>query len=231
MAPLGIVHIFAASVFAAALQFHIVTGSPSAERRDWQSGQLTVAPESKHTCEPFYQPYCRCVSSNVNERTHALFPNKREQDAAEAQVEFGDFVSAIKSRCSDKIGGLFCFFYFPYCEMALNSNVIRQAQEFLPCREVCEEVRSECETTFLASGYPWPEFLDCSRDYFKSNASGGCIPVQRDPRQGYDACVRENTTPISPATDEPHSPPTRPTDSGNSVGTRRKYQYSCMHDF
>lgn len=220
MARLGTVYVFAASVFAAALQFHIATSSPTAERRNWYSGQLTVAPESDHTCEPFDQPYCRCF--NPNERTHARFPNRRNQDAADARTEFSDFVNVIKSGCSDKIGGFLCFYYFPFC-LEDDSNRVFQ-QELLPCREVCEEVREDCKEVFVSHGYPWPEFLDCSRDYFKPNTSGECIPVGSDPRQGYNTCVRENATPTDTTT-ETTTTPTRPTPTVatgivNSVGPR-----------
>ena len=209
MAPL-IVRVLAVSVFAAVLQFHIVT-SASLERREFFAGQLTLPPEPEHSCESYVQPYCHCF--NPNDRKHALFPNPRRQNAAEAQTEFRDFVNITKSNCSNKIGGLLCFFYFPFC-----SSNIADPEVLLPCREDCEEVRRECEDEFVSRGFPWPEHLTCSKDYFQPKSTSNCIPLGSDPAQGYDACVLENTnattstTRPTVATTDPTRETTAPTE-------------------
>ena len=203
MASLRIVHlvVFTVSVLAASLQFSVVISAPSEEPEPepWTAGQMTLRPRGRYFIEPFNQPYCQCVSPS--ERALARFPNRRNQFAKEAEKEFGDFTrrnrNVIENGCSNKIGTLLCFFYFP-----LNVVDYNVFPEVLPCRELCEEVRRDCERQFSDNGFPWPEHLDCTRDYFRPTGHGLCVNGT-DPDQGYDACMHQATVEPPKATREP----------------------------
>ena len=181
--------VVAASFFAVALQFYLVTSSPSLKRTSW------IIPEGRYFCERFDEPYCRCF--NPADRTYGLFPNHRNQTARDARREFGHFVqrdkNVIRSNCSDKIGTLLCFTYFPLYNrniMQQNVQLGQDPQIILPCRELCEEVRRDCRDEFSDNGYPWPDHLDCDKDYFYPWWSGRICINGTDPAQGYDACTQ-----------------------------------------
>ena len=176
-------HVVAVSVFAVALQFHVVTSCM----------RPTLVPVlGQYFCEQFNEPYCRCF--NPAERTYGLFPNRRNQTARDAGREFGHFVqdgeNVIKSNCSNKIGTLLCFFYFPLYDHNI-FKFLKQDPQILPCRELCEEVRRDCLDEFVNNGYSWPDHLDCSEDYFYPWWSGKICVNGTDPVQGYDACISE----------------------------------------
>lgn len=198
MASLRIV-VFTVGVFAAALQLDVVISAPSEEPEPWTSGQITLRPQGKYFSETFSQPYCQCV--NPRERAHARFPNRRNQFAKEAESEFADFTrinrNVIESGCSNKIGTLLCFFYFPL-SIADDEDF---SPEILPCRDLCEEVRRDCEARLIANRFQWPAHLNCSLDYFRP--SGLCVDGT-DPDQGYAACMRQATVePLKPTTEPP----------------------------
>ena len=103
----------------------------------------------------------------------------------------------IKSGCSDKIGTLLCFFYFPPCnppqpeDGAGRGNTAVTVNEFWPCRALCEEAHRDCEGEFAKNRHQpqWQDLylhLDCSR-----LPSTNCINSS-DPIQGYDACVDDD---------------------------------------
>ena len=157
---------------------------------------IDLPPEDEHVCEPFEQPYCQCF--NPSDRTHARFPNPRKQYAKGAQKEFGDFTkrgrNVIESGCSDKIGTLLCFFYFPHCNPPTGDSNTEIQSHFhsLPCRELCEEVRRDCESQFHNNGILWPDHLNCS-----ALPSVKCVSG-RDPEQGYNACISTIQPPKTP---------------------------------
>ena len=203
MPPFRIVHTLAltVSVFAAAVQFNIATSAPTEEPEAWVPEQITLRPEGRFFYEPFNQPYCQCI--NPSKRALARFPNRRNQFAKEAEKEFREFTkprpnrNIIDSRCSDKIGTLLCFFYFPLSTADQNFKL-----EVLPCRELCEEVRRDCEGLFRDNGYPWPDPLNCSEDYFHPWSSGEICINGTDPVQGYDACMEATVEPPNPTMED-----------------------------
>jgi hypothetical protein len=69
-------------------------------------------------------------------RTYTLSPNPRGRRLWESTEEFCLLDKLLDTKCSEKLGPLLCFFYFPLCSF---SDYI-----VFPCLDVCEEVEKEC---------------------------------------------------------------------------------------
>ncbi|XP_068685676.1 uncharacterized protein [Montipora foliosa] len=73
----------------------------------------------------------------------------------DAQHEFSQFTSMIKSNCSSVLRVFLCSLYFPPC--------IRNASQVAPpCKSVCQKVKSDCEPWMKRSRFKWPYKFDCS---------------------------------------------------------------------
>ena len=194
-------------------------------KRQFFPGQLELVNDA-YVCEPYEQPVCQRF--NLKE---ARFPNRRNQYADDAVEEFNDFSGLIASQCSSKIAVFLCSFYFPVCPRDDNNKTVRDPRdgtiiEILPCKELCEEVRRDCETVFVNhTRRPWPSHFDCSHDYFKSSDAGLC---NRGPEDEESTPGGSSTTPTpqpgTGSTEEGGSTtPTRPgtgsTDDGGSTPT------------
>lgn len=148
----------------AVVQLAIAASSPLGEQRlqagnDNETGLLVIT-SAPPTCQPFAFPYCNSLGEGYNV---TMFPNERGFGFNESRQEFNDFKSLMESGCSAKVRTLFCFFYFPFCvTMSYGGQTI--SKPVLPCRETCQEVRSNCQA--LLGNYSWPNWLDCSKDYF-----------------------------------------------------------------
>ena len=151
---------FVLALTAVILQLALSTGAPSTHhehRRSFVAGQRPVTPDVTHQCLNFTHPFC----NSAGYRT-AQFPNGRGQNFSAAAAEFSHFVRLLETGCSDKLGTLLCFYYFPFCQ----PQTLWQTQTVLPCRETCQEARNNCENVLQEHGYNWPTHLDCSNDYF-----------------------------------------------------------------
>ena len=159
------------------------------KRQSYYPGQRNpLVPETPFVCARFLEDTCQSLTDDPSRSLFATarFPNRRGQNVTEAKREFTHFTPLIASRCSSQIADFLCFFYFPLCPRDANGNMIRDyasgaITELLPCKEVCEEVRRDCEADLNQIGIEWPPHLNCSNDYFKS--------YNRDPR-----CVSRNST-------------------------------------
>lgn len=158
------------------LHLHFSLGAPQ-KREAGPSGtasSVVADEECAPQCRPFHHPYCNSFPNFY----FAQFPNPRQSRESdlpkgvtyeqEAVKEFNDFIPLLNTKCSDKLGTLLCFFYFPFCSPYFPVNI-------RPCRSLCEEVCSECaeelEAVFAERGFPgygWkdlPQF-NCSNYEF-----------------------------------------------------------------
>lgn len=183
-----------------------------------ETGILSITP-APPTCQPFAVPYCNSLGEGYN---MTIFPNQRGFGFNESRKEFNDFMSLMESGCSAKVRMLFCFFYFPFCAMVPYRGQTKP-KPFLPCRETCQEVRSNCQ--MLLGNYSWPDWLDCSKDYFlpANSSDGPCVdgalstkgpkeqptgePVQTTPAQSLvtKESTKESTTETTTPTSAPCS--------------------------
>ena len=120
---------------------------------------VSVAPVD-YTCENITQiEFCSKVDYST-----ASFPNFRDQsDQMAANSEVENFRALAQAVCSNAIVHFLCSVYAPFCDPA------KPDIRVLPCRELCEYVRPNCETLVIEFGLTWPPHLECSQ--FPTNQS------------------------------------------------------------
>ena len=164
-------------------------------------------PAAGLSCQPFQAneiPYC----AFLNYSTVGL-PNARDHTTQmEAFTEMLDFKRLIETGCSGAILSFLCGYYAPVC---IPMQQQASALSLLPCRSLCQEVRSKCD--YFVQCDPdvqggWPSHLDCdnfptempcfgpndpSTEIIPSNIPG--ITVTSVTRVASSSCVfREVTT-------------------------------------
>lgn len=210
----------------AAYYLQITAGAPHAHKRDITGAPATavtgaISVDDTATCSPLIHDYCKSFD-DFGGRTVG-FPNPRQvlggRDLvpapdtekgetwnsvyyANALKEFNEFVPLLSTQCSDKLGTLLCFFYFPFCAKNEHSySLIR------PCLSICEEVTqaaSDCTAMMTQYGYKWPEhFKDCE-NYNTTSNNGSLERVYQNPGVNR-TCAGGAQMPW------PYVPPTTPT--------------------
>ena len=94
---------------------------------------------------------CQCQGYNL---TH--FPNDRFSSQSRAKIQFAQFENLIRTNCSPYLVTFLCSRYFPPC-----SPDWHNIDYILPCRELCEKVRSDCEPILQQYGAKWSQELAC----------------------------------------------------------------------
>ena len=108
-------------------------------------------------------PFC----SNLN-YPKAHFPNYRGHDSpAEANNELSDFNGFVNTNCSNAIVHLLCAVYAPFCYVDEKHGT----SKLHPCIELCQHVRSGCESVVNSYGLDWPSHLDCNNSDIYKNSS------------------------------------------------------------
>ena len=102
-------------------------------------------------CEAIKIPLCRDIQYNETIMPNLL--NHRKQD--DAGLEVHQFFPLVKVECSPKLKLFLCSMYVPVCTML--------EEAIPPCRGLCLEAKSGCETLMNRFGFSWPESLDCSK--------------------------------------------------------------------
>ena len=134
----------------------------------------TYEEPTHHTNPSLVPPLSRCVivsqipfCSNLN-YSKAHFPNFRGHDSpAEANSELRDFNDLVNTNCSNAIVHLLCAVYAPFCYVEEKQGTIK----LHPCIELCQHVRSGCESVVNSYGLDWPPHLDCNNsDIYKSSS-------------------------------------------------------------
>ena len=121
---------------------------------------LVVEPSSGPVCVRFNSPVCNALGGQGY--NYATFPNPIAPaylpNAQKAESEANAVIQqALASRCSKYVVEFMCFAYFPLCD----PNNTR-APPVMPCRSLCERVRSDCEPVLNATyGTRWPQWANC----------------------------------------------------------------------
>ncbi|XP_051261360.1 uncharacterized protein LOC127366462 isoform X3 [Dicentrarchus labrax] len=113
-----------------------------------QSQSNPVAPTSPATCQTITVPLC-----NGLPYTETILPNilgHRTQEVA--GMELHQFVPLVKVQCSPHLKSFLCSVYTPKCV---------SGQPRPPCRTLCEQARSGCESLMNKFDVMWPESLRC----------------------------------------------------------------------
>ncbi len=167
---------------------------------------------------------CKChalpkeVSDYCGHSTTAL-PNARGHTTVyEALSEFDDFAQLLTdSPCSDQLGVLLCFHYFPFGGCTPDT-VVECENGVTPCKDTCEAAKSESCTdlVILQSPSGWANHLDCESFPIY-------IPAEARRDKPYRVCVnstgtiRRNFT--KPASTTPKAEVTTPTEATTTKGT------------
>lgn len=176
----------------AACHLHTTAGAP--HKRDLGAPTATmgsIVTASDYTCTPLLHDYCKSFSS-TGERTVGL-PNPRQNQSEavlspgesyyqNAEREFNDFILLLNTQCSDKLGTLLCFFYFPFCVETVTTR---------PCLSLCKEVthvNSTCTKELARYGIHWAQHFDCAN--YKN--------VEGNPVYGEENCANETQMPWPP---------------------------------
>lgn len=146
-------------------------------------------PTQTTTPEPTISPIapridtCISVNNSVCATLHpdysTSFPNKNFTSQEDADLHFYSFGGdIINHNCSDQLKLLLCGSHYPAClpDVQDNSSVIL----LYPCKNVCKQVRKNCEELLLMYNASWPDLLDC--DTFPSKKDELCIEEIPDPK-------------------------------------------------
>ena len=127
--------------------------------------------QQSEKCEPITIPLCKDIQYNQTIMPNLL--NHQKQD--DAGLEVHQFFPLVKVQCSPFLKFFLCTMYAPVCTML--------DEAIPPCRSLCIQARTGCETLMNRFGFQWPESLDCQ----KFPVSGLCVGENRtdpvDPTQ------------------------------------------------
>ncbi|XP_039973440.1 uncharacterized protein LOC120784070 [Xiphias gladius] len=152
-------------------------------------GQNTnVTPTSPATCQTITVPLCSDLPY-----TETVLPNiLGHKTQEEAGLEIHQFDPLVNVECSPHLKPFLCSVYTPKC-------VSGKARS--PCRTLCEQARSGCESLMNKFGFLWPEALRCEafttescEHYGVSNSGGICEPISIPMCQGlsYNQTITPN---------------------------------------
>jgi len=140
-------------------------------RRKRQKMCLRPHPRLKGKRRPNYAycqrntfPMCQNLTFEIG-----TLPNMFWQDEeSEILTEIEQYRPLAETQCHEDLWFLICGIFRPYC---IASNPLT-----LPCREICEEVRSSCEKQYkkLYGGLRWPAKLQCHR-YSAASSAHNCV--------------------------------------------------------
>uniref|UniRef100_W5MTD3 Frizzled-6 n=1 Tax=Lepisosteus oculatus TaxID=7918 RepID=W5MTD3_LEPOC len=123
---------------------------------------------SSFTCEPIKVHRCLGMPYNAT-----LFPNLMDhydQDIAARKME--PFAPLIKMNCSAEVHLFLCQAFVPVC--------IEPTKVLMPCRALCERVRTDCRSLIDMFGIVWPPELRCERfDECHSSLDGSAAPPMK----------------------------------------------------
>ncbi|XP_023279879.1 uncharacterized protein LOC111668153 isoform X1 [Seriola lalandi dorsalis] len=123
------------------------------------------------TCERITVPLCKDLPY-----TETVMPNilghKTQEDAS---LEVHQYFPLVKVECSPHLKSFLCSVFTPEC-------VAGKARP--PCRRLCEQARSGCESLMNKFGFQWPESFRCEafttescEQYGVSSSGGICEPI------------------------------------------------------
>ncbi|XP_071101266.1 frizzled-2-like [Haliotis cracherodii] len=163
-------------------------------RVDCQQSQYTritdqaLAPHGK--CEPITIPLCKDIQYNETIMPNLL--NHQKQD--DAGLEVHQFFPLVKVQCSQQLKFFLCTMYVPVC------TVLEDA--IPPCRSLCNQARTGCESLMNKFGFQWPESLKCE----KFPTAGLCVGENNtEPEQTSKPTPTGTDYPIHPGGNGGHS--------------------------
>ena len=140
-----------------------------------------LPPRSTGTCvAPVREPrttlqHTYCEQNTIPMCQHLPYflgslPNQfLQRSITEIQTEMQYYDPLVQSGCSANLAFFLCGTYMPFC-------VHNESPFSMPCRELCEQVRSDCDAVYALSyhGLPWPNKLQCHR-FRSTEDEGSCV--------------------------------------------------------
>ncbi|XP_070692085.1 atrial natriuretic peptide-converting enzyme-like [Pempheris klunzingeri] len=136
-----------------------------------QGQDIRFLPTAPATCQTITVPLCKDLPY-----TETVLPNilgHKTQDDAELQIN--TFAPLVQVECSPHLKPFLCSVYTPECVSGKPRS---------PCRTLCEQARSGCESLMNRFGFQWPKSLRCeaftteSCEHYGIGSSGGiCEPI------------------------------------------------------
>ncbi|XP_029360766.1 uncharacterized protein LOC115045294 [Echeneis naucrates] len=130
-----------------------------------------VSESSLTTCETIRVPLCQDLPYSKTVMPNIL--GHQTQD--EVGLEAHSFYPLVKVGCSPHLKPFLCSVYTPEC---------LSGKPRPPCRKLCEQARSGCESLMNKFGFQWPEALRCEaftmescEQYGVSSSGGICEPI------------------------------------------------------
>ena len=121
------------------------------------------SPEHHGRCEPIEIAMCKDIQYN-----ETIMPNlMNHQKQSDADPEILQFLPLVKIGCSPYLTLFLCTIYAPVCTV--------MDVPIPPCRSLCLEARTGCESLMNNFGFIWPVNLDCA----KFPVSGLCVGENR----------------------------------------------------
>lgn len=152
---------------------------------DPDTGSFGVNLSDQRTCEPIKIEACRGIGYNFTGMPN-LVGHELQQDA---DIQYQTFLALIQYGCSNKLKFFLCSVYTPMCTEKV-------AQPIGPCRSLCEDVKSRCNSVLLEFGFFWPSALSCSKFPVSNTQETMCMEGPEDSEDERILKV-ESTTEVS----------------------------------
>ncbi|KAL8574740.1 hypothetical protein ACOMHN_023944 [Nucella lapillus] len=117
-------------------------------------------------CQDIDLPMCQSLSFRTG-----MSPNMFGQcNSSLISVEMQQFQPLVDTGCSSSLNFFMCGVYMPFCTAS-------QGLMSFPCRELCDEVRRDCEGAYsqMTGGLPWPNKFQCHRYPLSSDTNYTCV--------------------------------------------------------
>jgi len=137
-------------------------------------------------CQPLDEEVaCQCLGYNLT-----YFPNDRFSSQGGAKRQFDVFKDLIRSKCSPHLMSFLCSRYFPPCNPHWSFKYIR------PCRELCVEVKRDCEPILQGYRTTWPDELKCEQ-FSSYHPRRPCVSNETTTSTNTDCSAKEKCVDIT----------------------------------
>ncbi len=177
-----------------AIAITMTHGSPLSRRDIWTGGRLTGNNYQCHDVPESIACYC---GYNVT-----VLPNSRGHTTVEEALgEFFHFKQLLTANpCSDYIGALLCFDYFPLHAGVGKRNCGAENTIVRPCRSTCEAAKNTACTNLITASHAgrWAPHLDC-----KNFPTGVCAGPESIIKKDFCSCLNISKVTEVPTTEKP----------------------------
>ncbi|KAG8223324.1 hypothetical protein J437_LFUL001201 [Ladona fulva] len=129
-----------------------ITLSSGAKDSSSSEENVSTEPPRERRCEQLTAPLCIGIGYESTWVPNLL--NHTDQMAANEELR--KFSPLVKIECSRDLPFFLCNIFVPECGRGNTEPV-------LPCRSMCERVKSGCDAAMEKLGIVWPDYLSCEK--------------------------------------------------------------------